>query len=877
MYMKKVKPIMGRLLLVFIGVLLLSAVPLPACAQQTSTGMEDIDTIRKEVLVTATDTANCDSRRTALIRWWRFLWRQGYDLSSFDEVAQKLLYTEHDSAGSWRAMEEGFSILESVTETLVRIKEVSGTLSTAVSSTTDWPFYMGPSKTNRGTSPDVGPSEGKLAWRFPKGYAWDATPVIEDGKIYLSSPGIDVVAFCLDEKSGKALWRARQYGESYYGTPTTKHSPWVTDQHVIIRTDASDAKTSNLHIFDKKTGERVVSSASDRKACGNVVVYKQRGHAMVWADAQSGDEIWRYETSEYLTADPAISGETVYLATKQGTVHAFDVNEKLPRWTVKLNVPLRGEVTIGEKLLYIGSKDGGLCALDRKTGEKVWSKKSPDPESRSYQYYSKVLESKNRIYVGGASGFLYCLNQSDGKLIWKHRLTDWVRSRPFLKGKTLYVATLDGMLTALSDQGDTAELLWSKKLAPHGFTADLVGGSHSLLACGRDYIMYAVDFETGDVLWKHGILDGAWVDGKFYYADWSGGLLGSPTVVDGVVYIGGPDGFVNAVDVESGKEIWKFETPGTISISTTVVDGKVLFSHLGGFSEHHGFEAEAAYYAIDQKTGQEVWQTSELGKVWVSGAYHDGVMCIGNMNGTVYGINPDTGEKLWSYFTAKDTPQENRPLTGFHHGWPPGVYSVPLCDDEYFYTGSWSGYYFAFEQKTGKLAWRCQTGNPASGGGLPDSAAPMLWEDHVYVQKRGARVAAINTRTGMIDWEWKPKEPHLQNGTIAAANNLIFGSTVNQVTALPYTSKQYAFTDVEGGSKLKWKINGGCGLTAPVLAGGRLIYGSSTGMFMTCVDPETGALKWRLFTGGEMLENVPAIYGNKVFNISKNGWLNAIE
>ena len=43
---------------------------------------------------------------------------------------------------------------------------------------------MGPSKTNRGTSRDAGPSEGKLAWRLPKGYAWDATPVIEDGKIF---------------------------------------------------------------------------------------------------------------------------------------------------------------------------------------------------------------------------------------------------------------------------------------------------------------------------------------------------------------------------------------------------------------------------------------------------------------------------------------------------------------------------------------------------------------------------------------------------------------------------------------------------------------------------------------------------------------------
>ena len=42
-------------------------------------------------------------------------------------------------------------------------------------------------------------------------------------------------------------------------------------------------------------------------------------------------------------------------------------------------------------------------------------------------------------------------------------------------------------------------------------------------------------------------------------ADWTGGLMASPTVVDGKVYIGGPDGFVNALDVTTGRQLWRFE------------------------------------------------------------------------------------------------------------------------------------------------------------------------------------------------------------------------------------------------------------------------------------------------------------------------------
>jgi hypothetical protein len=34
---------------------------------------------------------------------------------------------------------------------------------------------------------------------------------------------------------------------------------------------------------------------------------------------------------------------------------------------------------------------------------------------------------------------------------------------------------------------------------------------------------------------------------------------------------------------------------------------------------------------------------------------------------------------------------------------------------------------------------------------------------------------------------------------------------------------------------------------------------------------------WRYYIGGEMLENVPAIYGNKVYVHTNNGWLVAIQ
>jgi outer membrane protein assembly factor BamB len=79
-----------------------------------------------------------------------------------------------------------------------------------VGTETNWTTYHGIDGRNTGYSPDAGPSQGRIAWRFPKGDHLTAKPVISDGRVYVSSPGSDVVGFCLDESTGEVIWRARQ-------------------------------------------------------------------------------------------------------------------------------------------------------------------------------------------------------------------------------------------------------------------------------------------------------------------------------------------------------------------------------------------------------------------------------------------------------------------------------------------------------------------------------------------------------------------------------------------------------------------------------------------------------------------------------------------
>src|SRR5262249_14245989 len=71
-----------------------------------------------------------------------------------------------------------------------------------------------------------------------------------------------------------------------------------------------------------------------------------------------------------------------------------------------------------------------------------------------------------------------------------------------------------------------------------------------------------------------------------------------PTVVGGVVYFGSWDGKEYAIDAESGKKIWEFDTGGYPSRSGSSYAGGVLYFADGG----------GRMFALNARDGSKIWQ-----------------------------------------------------------------------------------------------------------------------------------------------------------------------------------------------------------------------------------------------------------------------------
>ena len=71
-----------------------------------------------------------------------------------------------------------------------------------------------------------------------------------------------------------------------------------------------------------------------------------------------------------------------------------------------------------------------------------------------------------------------------------------------------------------------------------------------------------------------------------------------PLIKDGIVYFGSFDNNFYAIDLKTGKELWRFKTGKPIFSSPSVVNDKVLFASYDGY-----------LYNLDKKTGNLIWKS----------------------------------------------------------------------------------------------------------------------------------------------------------------------------------------------------------------------------------------------------------------------------
>lgn len=889
-------------------------------AIEYKTGDPDIDQVRAEVQSQKTTEATHRERTKILYMWLGALQQQGADTISFfklDLQYRTLEYsiynpipfgyavTQHDGertsladnkespaymkamAQLCKTIDDGFAQMEIIQKELVE----SGPISTPFEATTEvtggdmsaeWPMFQA-NKHNNGATTAPGPSYGREKWKFPVGLGWYARPVIEDDKVYVTSPGMRVSSFCLDIKTGDEIWKSTQDVPIFYlyKYPGMASTPLLINNQVVLREinshGGNEGQARNLMYLNKDTGEieaRRYAGHIDYRTryaplAGNddFVVYPfaihdiystpaicQNLNRLICADSQNQTKLWDFTVGDIdALAEPVISGNKVFQGTMEGYLYALNLaNEKgkeLVAWSFLAKGSVNTAVLAENGKVYFGANGGSVYCLNENDGTLKWEFKVKKPQAGARKHFTTPVLHDNRLYVGGADNYLYCLDASTGKLHWKVESDDWIRASPAVLEKEVYFATISGQLYNVDHNG---KVKWTQKVSTHAVYADLVSNGEEILITDSNLMMYCLG-DKGQTIWEKSIISSITNEaGERILTDQiSGGTYyqSKPTAADGNLVFGTPSGFLYSVDADSGEENWKFEMGGAISVGPALADGKVYAGQQGG---------ERFFYCLDGETGELVWkQTIPGGWVWGSAAVDDGLVYVPTVSGYAVCLDGETGHIIWMFPTAMSIPAE------------------PAIDGDLVYFGSWSHSLYAFNKKTGDIVWK------KNGIGL-DSGTLIAEGGRIYLPSPTNIFSYYDAITGELlnEGNTNDEEKGVHSGFNASpafANGMAFftARVGRGYGGVPLSSRVYR-VDPET-AEIDWTFHDGGGLSAPALASGRVYIASGNTPFFYCLDQETGKPHWIVKLGNRVEESTLCIYRRMVYVLSADGYVHAIE
>jgi eukaryotic-like serine/threonine-protein kinase len=292
------------------------------------------------------------------------------------------------------------------------------------------------------------------------------------------------------------------------------------------------------------------------------------------------------------------------------------------KWQTKVSNTWLMPPLLADDILYAGSGDGVLYALNTETGEQVWS------ATGFGQLESTGAIAGDMIITAGFSNLVKALDRHTGAVIWSFNTNYFVQGSPLVVDDRVYLAT-DHVTYALNLQ--SGELIWQTATGNEGAFMGPPAFDQGVLYTTGGRLLLALEADTGNELWR------VEKDEMFL------GLA----VANGFVYVGNWDRYFYAFEQSTGEESWKFQAESEFW-SAPAVDAHVVYT---GNND--------SVYALNAQSGERIWSYKTAGRAVSEPMLADGVLYVSDSahefpRGArhLYALDAVTGEELWVFETT---------------------------------------------------------------------------------------------------------------------------------------------------------------------------------------------------------------------------------
>jgi outer membrane protein assembly factor BamB len=304
---------------------------------------------------------------------------------------------------------------------------------------------------------------------------------------------------------------------------------------------------------------------------------------------------WRYKEGDSV---PVVADGVVYVGSSDGIVYALNDRTGTLLWSHSIGGSVDNSPAVVKGIVYVTLGDT-VYALNARTGGELWHY-----TAGGYLGYSAPTVVEGTIFIGSEDYNLYALDARTGTKRWGYATPDIVYSSPAVVNGVVYFSSFDDTVYALD--ADTGTELWSYNLGSDVTSSPAI--ANGLVYAGDgDGNIDALDATTGVPVWSHTVRGSVW---------------SSPAVADGVVYIGSESYYLYALDASTGAELWEYPTDFYVESSPAVANGVVYVSSRG-----------QTLYALDAVTGVKLWSDTDHLYPYLSPIIVNGMVYVGTSDG----------------------------------------------------------------------------------------------------------------------------------------------------------------------------------------------------------------------------------------------------
>ncbi|MFC1651004.1 leucine-rich repeat domain-containing protein [Candidatus Latescibacterota bacterium] len=325
------------------------------------------------------------------------------------------------------------------------------------------------------------------------------------------------------------------------------------------------------------------------------------------------EPVFKYTSGgEFSLSSPAIGKDgTIYIGSMDSFLYAVNP-DGTRKWRYRTNGPIWSSPAIGSNgVIYVGSEDGALYAVNP-DGSLYWKYLTDGPI-----WSSPAIGNNGDIYFGSFDNIFYAL-KPDGTWKWEYEIGTMMISSPSIGyDGSIYFGAFDGNLYALRTSG---AFKWSFPIGGEIYSSPAIGEDGTVYI-GNNTSLFAVN-PDGTQKWD------------IYFENV---VESSPAIgADGTIYIGVDDGYLYAIEPNSGSRIWSFGM-GNMIVSSPAIgnDGTIYVG-----------SNDSGLYAVSPQ-GNEKWRFEADGSIWSSPTIgNNGILYFGCYDWNLYAVDTKTNEGL---------------------------------------------------------------------------------------------------------------------------------------------------------------------------------------------------------------------------------------